>query len=138
MRANEVYVGKIRNGNLYVLLKITATNPATKTPNGTVEDNIYFEFDYKYTTATTGFLEAANTFNGNIFPNPANEVLNITRGEATPATLELVDLTGKVVASQHLTSTQEQLNVSNIPSGLYLLKFIGLNSISTTRILIQH
>ena len=57
-----------------------------------------------------------------IFPNPASDLINITN--LTPgATITLTDMSGRVV-SDHFTSTTSSATVpvSDIPSGMYLLK----------------
>lgn len=59
-----------------------------------------------------------------IFPNPANEFLilqNIPDGKT--GTLELLNLGGKTCLTADLNENQKQLNITNLESGVYFLKF---------------
>ena len=54
-----------------------------------------------------------------LFPNPANNVLNI---EGASGEYELVDFTGKVLKNIELTESGKRIDVSDIASGLYLIR----------------
>lgn len=57
-----------------------------------------------------------------IFPNPAGNVLNISIDELkNNTTLQVYDITGKMVLQQQTAKNVTQLNVSKLPSGIYML-----------------
>jgi hypothetical protein len=64
----------------------------------------------------------------NVYPNPANDMLNVnfTLANAGEVSIELLDLSGKLITSiskeqMELGAMQKQLNVAEIVSGSYLL-----------------
>lgn len=61
-----------------------------------------------------------------VYPNPVNDLLYIALNlpDDWIATAELFDLQGKLVASAQPTNQLIHFNISNFPSGLYVLKVI--------------
>jgi len=72
-----------------------------------------------YILSTENFL--AEKFN--VFPNPANNVVNITNNENMfVKEVTVYDTTGKQLSTQSFNNEAEiQLNVENLASGTYLL-----------------
>jgi photosystem II stability/assembly factor-like uncharacterized protein/PKD repeat protein len=77
----------------------------------------------------TGVIQSANTFTRfSIFPNPANDKLNIFIGvdKPTEILLELTDVSGKLALSQNTLfindKNPQQLNISMLAKGVYVLK----------------
>jgi hypothetical protein len=61
----------------------------------------------------------------NIFPNPcANTVYFSVDGE-TYQWAEVLDVCGKVVLRKRIVSGQNELNLTEAPSGTYFLRLIG-------------
>ncbi len=58
-----------------------------------------------------------------IYPNPANEVLNI-QGLETGSNIELYDVMGRLVLQQECNSTITKLDVEYLTKGVYSLKII--------------
>lgn len=79
-----------------------------------------------YFTSTSQVEAGAMTIN--LFPNPANNVVNlaITSEEAINGTVSILDLTGKVAYASNLNvaAGQEQVSlpVDQLPSGVYLVR----------------
>ena len=62
-----------------------------------------------------------NTQNIKIFPNPATNTLNVDREISTKSSyFVLMDVLGREVKRQRLMNSHIQLNVSNLPKGIYL------------------
>jgi hypothetical protein len=73
-----------------------------------------------------------------VYPNPANQKLNVVFSSTGSATsLELVDITGRVCLFMEVNQTQS-IDVSQLPAGTYLLRLVNANGISHQRIIIQH
>ncbi len=71
-------------------------------------------------TATDAIV--TNNFLVNLFPNPANNSLNVwIEGAEQRAQLRIYDIMGKLVMQQSSTNTLTSLNVSKLPAGIYLL-----------------
>ncbi|WP_299223606.1 Ig-like domain-containing protein [uncultured Aquimarina sp.] len=63
------------------------------------------------------------------FPNPVdNEILNISGMKDGLSTIEIADFYGKVIHHQTEKSNNAQVNVSNLPSGSYILMVKSLKS----------
>jgi hypothetical protein len=69
-----------------------------------------------------------------IFPNPANNWLQLASDEIL-GDVELLDMTGKIVLkSNNLIAKETMLDISNLPGGLYYIK----NKAFTSPVLIKH
>jgi len=58
----------------------------------------------------------------NIYPNPANKFITI-EGAAAESELQIIDLSSRTVASQIIESSLESIDLSEIKSGHYFMKF---------------
>jgi len=70
----------------------------------------------------------------NIFPNPANDVLNITSNSAADKNVQLFDLTGKKVLD---VTTVSQVNVSTLKAGIYVAKINEAGKTATRKVIIK-
>ncbi len=87
------------------------------------------------TVIPSGF-EASKLKAVKVFPNPTDAFLNVTwSGGYTPKQMELVDATGRIVLTQTAISNNEQIDLTNIPSGYYLLNLRGENGVESVQIL---
>ncbi len=74
--------------------------------------------------------DIVNNLETAIFPNPANDAFNvrITDGDySTNWQTELMDVTGKRVASQKFSSNQFSIARNNLAAGMYLLRINNAN-----------
>ena len=58
-----------------------------------------------------------------VYPNPANSMLNITGSNIT--SVAITNLIGQVLYSQQYNSPQVQVDVSTLPTGMYLIRING-------------
>lgn len=70
----------------------------------------------------------------NIFPNPADEVLNITSNSTADKNVQLFDLTGKKVLDVTTVST---VNVSSLKAGIYVAKINEAGKTATRKVIIK-
>lgn len=61
------------------------------------------------------------------YPNPASSIVNFTAVEN--GTIDVLDVTGKIVSTQAVYAGQNELNVSAFQSGIYLVRFAGTASV---------
>ena len=91
-------------------------------------------------TATVGLKE--KEIEVNVFPNPTNDFLIVQLNglNKTNTQIELVDLNGKIVASQTINqgSTIGYIDVSTIYDGNYKVRIITENQIKTISIIVQN
>lgn len=70
----------------------------------------------------------------NIFPNPAQDVLNITSDSILDKNIQLFDMAGKKVLD---VTTASQVNVSGINAGIYVAKITEAGKTSTRKVIIK-
>jgi len=75
-----------------------------------------------------------------VYPVPANDMITITSGNsATPLQLiELLDMSGKIVAAEHTSKSIVTLSTDQYASGIYVLRIQSAGEVSTRRIQIAH
>ena len=62
----------------------------------------------------------------NIYPNPANDILNIELKNISGETkLAIYDMTGKKVLNSSINTEQNRVSITELNSGLYILKLIN-------------
>ena len=70
-----------------------------------------------------------------IYPNPTKSILNIENAENSM--IEIYDLLGRVVLSKNNISLNEQLNVSTLSTGTYLIKISNENKVITDKFIVN-
>lgn len=85
-------------------------------------DTITFNFNH---VSTAGIASTENgTFD--IYPNPANDVLNISNGFDTETSWSIVDMSGRVYESGVVSANSTSvLKVSDLSTGIYFVKYMG-------------
>lgn len=70
-------------------------------------------------------LNAQPSFSMDAYPNPMtdNLVVKLNGDRGANAKLTLIDLTGKVVYNQPVTTSEVKINASHMPSGIYIVKY---------------
>jgi hypothetical protein len=69
-----------------------------------------------------------NTMNVNVYPNPAEDVLNISM-DLNGASVAVISMDGKVVASQVMNGTTATVDVANLVSGVYFYEVTAENGL---------
>jgi len=100
-----------------------------------------------YTTSTpmvrmnfdpsVGVNEVENNLGLRVFPNPANEVINISLNKEVSATLTLLDVSGKVVRTHALNGISTSINTASLNSGVYFVTINDGTSVSTQKVVIK-
>jgi uncharacterized repeat protein (TIGR01451 family) len=116
--------------------------PLPNLPLGTQIENtayIYFDYNAPIVTNTTqnNFQTVVSTFNAKddtnqlkVFPNPANEILNINLQNNNIENCIITNALGQTVynsANEINTNYKIQLNISNLNSGVYFVKVRSSN-----------
>ncbi|MBI5217923.1 MAG: T9SS type A sorting domain-containing protein [Bacteroidia bacterium] len=100
-------------------------------------------WDFIVDTTATKINEsfAMNHKTISVFPNPANAKINveINMENNHPIEINIYDLSGKLI--KNITNGDANgviINISDIPSGIYLINIMGKTKIFTEKIIIQH
>jgi type IX secretion system substrate protein len=75
-----------------------------------------------------------------VFPNPANSIMNVSIGNASPEfDIRLISLSGQQLQLARSGGSLISINVSNYPSGIYLLQVVSPDRIlQTSSVIIAH
>ena len=82
-------------------------------------------------------IEENNNLNVLVYPNPAVNVLNITLNSNELFNLTITDLNGKQILAERISNLSNMVDISNLSSGMYLLRIANSNVQSTTKIQIN-
>lgn len=110
------------NANVFVNYGLATTKARIKVKGSN-------NFFYDVSNANFIINEGPSSINGNdfnkhysIFPNPANDVLNITNiNEVKNARLTITDVMGKIFITQVVSNQNEAINVSGLANGVYMV-----------------
>jgi hypothetical protein len=82
-----------------------------------------------------------NALDIKLFPNPMKDVLSIQLAEELTESygIEITDLSGRLLITEKVTSNKmpTQLDVSNLPQGVYIINFKFKNNIIVSRKVIK-
>ena len=78
--------------------------------------------------------EIINDFN--IFPNPASEIVSVTLNQSQ-ANFQLYSISGKLVLSKQLNYGENRIHLSNLSSGIYLVRLNSEQSSITKKLIIN-
>lgn len=72
-----------------------------------------------------------------VFPNPASEKVMLKWQQvSSEASVSLLDMTGRVWYSQVLTGSSAELEIRELPTGIYLINFQNANQSTTKRLVV--
>ena len=112
-------------------------------PNGTLicfkQNDTIIYFNNNYSECMPLNINENNVMNENIVvsPNPATNYLTIKSGIIQPFTFQLYNMQGTALLAGKTSNTQTELNVANLPRGLYVLKIITNNQSVAKKIVLQ-
>lgn len=73
-----------------------------------------------------------------IYPNPANNLVNIkTKAAAGNTQVEVFDINGRAVMQTKLSTDQTQIDISNLTTGVYILKIANDTATQTEKLIIE-
>jgi len=85
----------------------------------------------------TSFVEIPNK-NSTLYPNPSNGLIRVNTGiEDFPIEIAVRDLNGKLVRNMLITNSQEQIDLTDLKSGLYFLSYSSTDSTITMKVIIE-
>ena len=96
---------------------------------------VFMVDDISINTSATGVKDQLS-HKINIYPNPNNGEFAISLN-TVKATVKIYDVNGKLIINEIQNSTRKNYDLSNLQSGIYIVKIISNNEITTKRITIK-
>ncbi len=88
-------------------------------------------------TQPNNVLQVSENLDLVLFPNPANAYLSIKSSQKQSVRLNIININGELVLEKTIT-TPSQLNISQLPNGIYIVKAESDKGISITQKLIVY
>lgn len=89
-------------------------------------------------SATDSLLSLEQDFaavNFKVYPNPANDIVNINAGTTLVKSLQVTDMNGRVVKNVSVNNlSQTSVNISDLNTGLYLLSVFTNEGVGTVKL----
>lgn len=100
------------------------------------DPTISYQFPLDYCVDIDVTLGTTNLENDelSIFPNPAKNEFTLTTKNAT-GTVELIDMTGRKVMSEQIAAQSTSLNIENLTTGIYTVRYFDGSSIVSTKLI---
>lgn len=90
-----------------------------------------------YTSPVENYIANINKFL--IYPNPAKDIVCIEfENKNSDYTIEIYDMSGRLVTQKHNCNYQNFLNIENLTNGLYIVKIIYENYSYQNKLIINH
>ena len=104
-------------------------------PIGTTQTYLFFDtLDISSVLSTNSFIASKL----NVYPNPSSSTVNISSDvNAIISTIEMLDLNGRVIKSQKINATEGQISVSDLATGMYMMKITTDQGVATKKIVKQ-
>jgi hypothetical protein len=86
-------------------------------------------------TASTNSIDDVESTDNSVYPNPANDVLNVVT--ASNASVSIYNATGIMVAMDANTSGLTTFDVSELAPGMYVVKVVEESKVSTYNVIVE-
>lgn len=91
--------------------------------------HFYFKLERDMTTNTNESILSSYK----IYPNPADEFVNLEGYQNEDSTYELYNIQGQLVKQGNLSTTQTKINTTDLPTGSYVVKILTSNGQAASR-----
>jgi len=72
-----------------------------------------------------------------VYPNPASSTINVSFTTAEARNITLFSVVGEKVESKSTTGLNTSFDVSELPSGVYMIQVLSNNSTITQRVIVR-
>ena len=121
--------------NRYEVLEYEFTENSDQTSSLIISDINGNQLVYGNLEMSTSDYEAENL---KLFPNPVENLLSIQNSNPKINQILIFDLNGKMILTQNLTVGTNQINIKNLPKGMYIVQIKSNNQIIKTEKIIKN
>ena len=125
--------------NIRILNDETVLQPSYASMIHLIGDATYSNgnaFAIRMNMGVLGLDETADA-NLSVYPNPSTEVVTI-ESNMTEGTIQIIDLTGKVVANQTVNGVATAFNTTALTNGIYTVMLTNGSTEETRKFIVQH
>ena len=72
-----------------------------------------------------------------VYPNPSSEIVTI-ESNMTEGSIQIMDLTGKVIANEMINGVSTSFNTSALTNGMYTVILTNGSTVETRKFIVQH
>lgn len=141
-------VNAFDNADAYISHYVNAAWDVSATASATLNADGRYELSRSGVSSLSPFavfdsttavgVDEAEELTVSFYPNPTIDVLTYNLNGANGNTnIDLFDMNGKVVASDIAQGTRGTMDVSNLPAGIYTVRIVNENSVTTARMIKQ-
>ena len=92
----------------------------------------YFTMD-NLSSGTAFLAENKSNFNFDVFPNPASNAVTISNSRS--ASVQIIDLSGKVVYSKTIIAGQTEISINHLKTGAYVVQLVTNGSVQNKKLI---
>ncbi len=89
-----------------------------------------------FVVSCTGLTnQAVTTGNINVYPNPTKGDLVIELTNKTNSTIQVLDVTGRMIVEKNTSNERTELNISGLSNGIYYVRILSNNTVEVRKII---
>lgn len=100
-----------------------------------ISSQAYYLVESDLALGTRNFALVDN--NVSVYPNPSKDIVYIKNDSYNNLNIDILDITGALIKSVRIKSGQNRIDVSDLQSGIYLLKYLNKSQIHTKKLVVK-
>ena len=118
------------------IVTVTLTNNGGTALGGNNTTVLTFKITVQ-SIAPTGINDFSALNDMQVYPNPAADYINVVIPDNDVKTITMVDVTGRIVKEEVISSLQLQISTTDLPSGIYFIIAKGDDKVFKSRVTIK-
>ena len=98
-------------------------------------DTFHYQTDFSVSANEDLGLAPFNSLK--IYPNPTRDKVSVSWEQDEPVTIQVYGISGALLVNQEISGSQTQLDISQLPAGVYVVVVKGANTNNTSKLIID-
>lgn len=94
------------------------------------------DYVYEYADINLG-INAPVTESLSVYPNPTSDFVAVEGLPEAPVRLQIIDAMGRVADMRYVSAANNQVNISALPAGCYVLRVAYQNEVRTVKVVVE-